>query len=147
MVRFGGSKFSNCSVPLAFEGRYFILEGDPPDISVVCEYEGEAIFEIKRNSIVENPLSEVSVTTPGIITVSDRKTGKFLYKVRPDNETSVVFGRLDGEEISVRITDRYIKIGSNTIENCEFNGVGAGVVINSDGSFSMGCSIPPILLK
>ncbi len=34
MVSFGGSEFVNCSVPLAFGGRCFILESGPPNTLV-----------------------------------------------------------------------------------------------------------------
>lgn len=147
MVRFGGSNFINCSVPLAFCGRYFILEqGKIPLISVIQEYKGQPMFEIKQNEPIDNPLSDVTKTPIGIITVSDKASGDFLYKIRPSSETSVVFGKIDGGEISATITDKYIKIGENMIQNCAFSG-GAGIVVSPDGGMGMGCSIPPILLK
>lgn len=148
MVRFGGSEFINCSVPLAFEGRYFILEpADLPLVSVIREYQGQPIFEVRRNEPEDNPLSEVSKTSAGIVTVSDKETGHFMYKIRPGSETSVVFGKIDGEEISARITDKIIQVGGVTVENCAFNGVGAGVVVNAQGGVGIGAPIPPILLK
>jgi hypothetical protein len=148
MVRFGGSDFINCQVPLVFEGRYFILEpADPPLVSVILEYNGKLIFEVKQNEPNVNPITEVTKTPPGIITVSDRKSSRFIYKIRPDSETTVAFGRIDGEEISVRITDTHIHVGTNTIENVTFNGVGAGVVVNPNGGFALGAPIPPILLE
>ena len=122
MARFGGNEFTTFSVPLAFEGRYFILEpGDPPRVSVVREYEGAPVFEVMRNEPVDNPLSEVTKTAAGVVTVSD-KTGKFLYKVRPHYETSVVFGKMDGGEVSARVTDRNIQVGGITLENNVFSG-------------------------
>ena len=148
MVRFGGSEFVNCSVPLAFEGRYFILEpADLPLVSVVCEHKGEPVFEVMRNEPVDNPKSSVSKTTVGIVTVSDKQTGRFLYKIRPSSETSVVFGKIDGGEISATITDKVIKVGGITIENCAFNGVGAGIVVDADGRVKMGAPIPSVLLQ
>jgi hypothetical protein len=148
MVRFGGSEFVNCSVPLAFEGRYFILEpADPPLVSVVCEHNGKPIFEVMRNEPVDNPKSAVSKTTAGIVTVSDKQTGRFLYKIRPSSETSVVFGKIDGGEISATITDRVIRVGGITIENCIFNGVGAGIVVDANGGVGIGAPIPPVLIQ
>ena len=132
MARFGGNEFTTFSIPLVFEGRYFILEpGEPPRISVVREYEGVPVFEVMRNEPVDNPLSEVTKTAAGIVTVSD-KTGKFQYKVRPHSETSIVFGKLDSGEISVRITDKKIQVGTNIFQNNVFNGVMTGVVIRAD---------------
>lgn len=148
MARFGGNEFTNFSVPLAFEGRYFILEpGDPPRVSVVRQHDGDPVFEVIRNEPVDNPLSEVTKTAAGVVTVSDRQTGKFLYKVRPHYETSVVFGKIDGGEISARITDRNMQVGGRTLENNVFNGVQAGVVVGADGSVGISAPIPPALLR
>ena len=147
MARFGGNEFTTFSVPLAFEGRYFILEpGDPPRVSVVREYKGAPIFEVMRNEPENNPLSVVTRTPVGIVTVSD-KTGKFLYKVRPDSVTSVVFGRIKGPQVSVRITDRKIQVRTNCFENNLFDGAMAGVVVRANGSVGIGAPIPSDLLR
>jgi len=70
MARFGGIEFTTFSVPLAFEGHYFILEpSDPPRVSVVREYKGSLVFEVMRNEPVDNPLSEVTKTAAGVVTV------------------------------------------------------------------------------
>ena len=147
--RFGGSEFINCSVPLAFEGRYFIVEpGDPASlISVVLDFEGKPIFEVFKNQPVDNPLTTVSKTPPGILTVIDKQSRTFLYKIRPGSETSIVFGTIKGDEINVAITDRQIKVGTNTIQNCVFNGVGAGIVVYKSGGFGIGAPIPESLRK
>lgn len=149
MVRFGGSEFVNCSVPLAFAGRYFILEPGTPDplVSVVLERQGQPVFEVLKNEPVENPLSKVSKTPPGIVTVVDRKTDRFLYKVRPGSETSVVFGTIRGKEISAVVTDRQIRVGGITVENCVFNGVGAGIVVDESGGVGIGAPMPATLLR
>jgi hypothetical protein len=146
--RFGGNEFINCSVPLTFTGRYFIVEpGDPePMISVIFEHQGKPEFEIFRNEPVENPWSKVTKTPPGIVTVVDQ-TDRFLYKVRPGSETSIVFGTVKGEETSAVITDRRIKIGSIVVENNVFDGVGAGVVVDENGNIGIGAPIPPKLLQ
>ena len=149
MVRFGGNEFINCSVPLAFAGRYFILETGTPVhlISVVLEYQDNPVFEVFKNEPKENPLSEVSKTPTGIVTVSDKSTGRFLYKIRPGSETSVVFGTIKGDEISVKVTDRQIEVGNHILENNVFNGVGAGVVVDETGSIGIGTPIPPTLAR
>jgi len=149
MVRFGGSEFVNCSVPLAFGGRYFILEPGTPDpmVSVVLEHQGQPVFEVLKNEPVENPLSKVSKTPPGIVTVVDLKTDRFLYKVRPGSETSVVFGTIRGKEISAVVTDRQIRVGGITVKNCLFNGVGAGIVVDESGRVGIGAPIPATLLR
>ena len=149
MVRyaFGGNRFINCSVPLAFEGRYFIVEpGDPdPLVSVVLEYQGKPIFEVSKNEPVANPLTIVSKTPPGIVTVDERQTGRFLYKVRPGSETSIAFRTIKGEELSASVTDREIRVGGVTLKNNVFDGVRAGVVVDEHGNFSIGAAIPKVL--
>lgn len=141
---FGGSKFNNCSIPLIFEDRVFIVEPDGSGllVSVVFEYDGKLQSEILKNKPVENTATDVSATPAGIITVADRQTGHFIYKVRPGSETSIVFGTLKGDELSVVISDKQIRVGTNVIQNCAFNGVGVGVVVNKDGGFGIGASIP-----
>ncbi len=147
MTKFGGSTFINCSVPLAFKGRYFILEsGNPPSFSVVLEHSGKPVFEVKKNVPSENPVTEVSISMAGVVTVSDKTTGKFLYKFRPESETSIVFGKIDGGEISAKISDKRIQVGGTTLENCTFNGVGAGVVVDENGGIGIGAPIPKSLL-
>jgi len=148
MTKFGGNTFINCSVPLAFKGRYFILEpGNPPSLSVVLEHNGKPIFEIKKNKPCNNPITKLSITGVGIIAVSDKVTGRFLYKFRPENETSVVLGKIDGGETSVKISDREIHAGGITLENCRFVGSGAGIVVDENGKISIGAPIPKSLLS
>ena len=148
MIKFGGNKFNNFSVPLAFEGRYFILEisNEDAQISVVLEHEGKAVFEVYRNEPKENPLTIVTKTKPGIITVSDKKTNAFIYKIRPSSETSVVFGTIKGDEINARITDKMIQVGGVTFQNNTFNGIMAGVVVYKNGGIGIGASIPRIIV-
>lgn len=144
MARFGGNEFTSFSVPLVFDGRYFILEpGNPPLITVVSSQGGQPRFEVLKNQPVTDDVSEVTSTPPGIVTVSDRASGRFLYKVRPGSETSVIFGQLDGGELQVRITDRRIQIGGTVLENNTFSGTMAGVVVRPDGGMSIGAPIPP----
>lgn len=147
--KFGGSTFINCSVPLAFQDHYFILEpGTPnPFISVVYDYHGKPKFEILKNESVDNPLTEVESTSIGYITVVDRQTKRFLYKIRPGSETTVVFGLIKGKTLEARITDKKIIAGNVTIENCLFDGFGAGVVISADGSAGIAGPIPETLRK
>lgn len=150
--RFGGNEFINCSVPLTFAGRYFIVEPSDPEpmISVIFEHHGKPEFEIFRNNPKENPWSKVSKTPPGTVAVADQ-TGRFLYKVRPGSETSIVFGTVEGEETSVVIKDPWIKIYSKKketiLKNNVFNGIGAGVVVDENGGISIGSPIPPKLLQ
>jgi hypothetical protein len=148
MTRFGGNEFNAFSMPLVFGGRYFVLEpGNPPLLSVFFEAEGRAVFEVLKNKPAANSLSDVSSTDVGIVAVSDKQTKRFLYKVRPGSETSVAFGKLDGGEVSVRITDRMILVGGNKFENCTFNGSGAGLLVSDNGDIRAGASLPQAVLR
>ena len=145
MATFGGNHFDgDFSVPLAFDGRYFILEpGDPPLVTVVREVDGSPTFEVLKNE----PVGDDATKTPaGIVTVGE-SGGGFLYKVRPASETSVVFGTVSGDEIDVRITDKQIRVGGITLENNTFSGRMAGVVVDADGGVGIGAPIPETLVR
>lgn len=147
MVRFGGNEFSSFAVPLVFGGRYFVLEpGEPPQLTVFFEEGGSPLFEVLRNEPVDNPRSETSRSPAGVITVVDRTTGGFLYKVRPGSETSVVFGRLGGGEVEARVSDKNLRIGGITLSNNTFDGAMAGVVVEEDGAVRIGCALPPAVV-
>jgi hypothetical protein len=147
MARFGGSEFIGFSVPLVFSGRYFLLEpGEKPLLSVFVEQNGKPIFEVLKNKPARNQITDVTTNATGVVTITDKKTGKFLYKVRPGSETSIVFGKLDRGEIPARISDRLIQVGGITVENCRFLGNMAGVVVEPDGSVRIGAPIPAIVL-
>jgi len=148
MAKFGGNEFIGFSVPLVFEGRYFIMEpGNPPNITVVREIKGTPVFEVLKNEPSSNPNTGVSKTPPGIITISDKESSRFLYKIRPGSETSVAFGILDGGEISVTISDKKIQVGSITLKNNIFTGNMAGVIVRPDGSVAIGAPIPTQVLS
>ena len=147
MARFGGNEFNGFSVPLVFEGRYFVIEpGNPPKITVFSERNGSPVFEVLKNEPVVNDVTDVTKTAAGIITVS-QKGGSFLFKIRPDSESSIAFGTLKGEEITARITDRRIQVGGNSLENNSFGGNMAGVVVRRDGGVDIGASIPQLVLQ
>lgn len=148
MARFGGNDFIGFSVPLVFDQRYFIMESsNPPLITVVMEVDGEPVFEVLKNNPIENPYTHTSTNPTGLVTVSVKESKKFLYKIRPGSETSVTFGKLDGGEITARITDRKIQVGGITLENNQFQGAMAGVVVDPDGRCSIGAAIPPRVLQ
>jgi hypothetical protein len=81
------------------------------------------------------------------VTVSDATTGKFIYKIRPGSESSVAFGKLDGGEISARITDQSITVGGMTAQNNKFVGNMAGVVVDDKGGIGIGARIPDVVVK
>jgi hypothetical protein len=143
MAKFGGNQFTGFSVPLVFMDRYFLLEpSNPPLLSVFVLVNGRPEFEVLKNKAVGTSVSDATTTPPGIVTVTDKATQRFLYKIRPASETSVVFGKLDGGEITAQITDKNIQVGSNIIQNNTFSGVMAGVIVDANGGVGIGASLP-----
>ncbi len=116
-------------------------------LTVFVELDGKPVFEVLKNQPVDNPISKVTKTFARIVTVSDRETKRFLYKIRPRSKTSVAFGTLTGRKIKVRITDRMIQVGKSRIENNIFNGVMAGVVLRQDGGMAIGAPLPPLVVE
>jgi len=147
MVNIGSNKFENVAFPLAFENRYFMLESSAgADIwTVFTVQDGKPIIEILRNDPQGNDLTKAETNPTGIVTVSDPKTGAFLYKLRPGNKNSSIFGRINGEETEIKITDREIRIGTNTFQNNLVSGFAVGIIVDSNGRIGMGAGLPPEL--
>lgn len=146
MAKIGGSNFVNCSVPFAIKGRYFIVSQNiPPLFSVVREYNGKPLFEIINNQPVDNPYTNSEINSSGIITVSDKKSGKFLYKFRPDSETSIVFGSIEDGEITAKISDKKISVGGMTIEKSTIQAP-VGIIVTDEG-IGVGAQLPQGLIK
>lgn len=143
MAQFGGNTFDSFSVPLVFDGRYFVLEpGDPPLLTVFTEQDGEPAFEVLKNQPGDSDAVEISTNPTGVVTVSDKETGRFLYKVRPGSETSVVFGKIGGDEISCKVTDKAINVGKSVFRNNVFSGSMTGVTVFPDGGVGVGSGLP-----
>jgi hypothetical protein len=149
MAKIGGNTFTNVLVPLAFENRYFVLlQDNPPILNVLHDGIAGPEWEILSNEPGRSSISVVSKTPPGIVTVTDRATGKFIYKVRPGSETSIVFGTLQGDQVECVIRDGYLKVGGMTFECCGFGNLAVGVRLHSNGAIDVGGSaIPPAVLK
>ena len=157
MVQFGGGKFGRCSVPFAFQGRYFIIEGegDQTTVSVVVSEGGSPVFEILRNDPGGSAPASVSRSGAGVVTATDAVSGEFLYRVLPGSQAAVVFGTVQGPELEARVDDERIvirgRLGEEVVDmikvaNCTFDGAGAGVLVDHDGKISTGAPVPPELL-
>ena len=144
MTTIGSNTFVNCKVPIVFEDRYFILErqNNKDMFSVFTLCEGKPIFEIFRNAPQDNPITAVSQTPPGFITVGRKGEGDFLYKVRPVYNGSSIFGKIKGVETEIRITDRAVHIGTNTFQNNLISGCEVGILVSKDGSTGLGARLP-----
>jgi hypothetical protein len=143
MPRFGGESFKSFSVPLIFEERYFVREpGNPSLITVVLEVDGEPVFEILKNEPCTNELSIALSDRAGIMTVSEKVSGRFLYQVCSDAETIVTFEKPAGERFSVVISDTKIRAGGMIFNNHLFRGAMAGVLV--DPEIGVGMMDPPI---
>jgi len=145
MNQFEGITFFNCPVLIEFKGRYFILEPDTiPKLSVILAFEGKPLLEMRQNNPQENPLSEGKVSETGDITVSDKKTGKLLYKIKPGSETEIVFSKNDGGETLAKISsDNQLKVGKMKREILQFNGETAILGIRDDDSIISGSTRLP----
>lgn len=149
MVKFGSNDFINFFVPFAFDGRYFIFEPGTtnPLISIVIEHEGKPVLEVFRNEPKENYLSVATMTPPGIISFAEISSGRFLYKVHPGTETSIMFATKEGDDNYAIITDHLIKVGGYHIKNNIFNGVSVGVLVDINGDIAIGGQIPPTIIQ
>lgn len=147
MVNIGSNKFENVAFPLAFENRYFMLESsEGEDVwTVFTVQDGKPVIEILKNNPQENSFSKSKTNPTGIITVSDPKTGGFLYKLRPGNKNSSIFGRINGEETEIKITDKEILIGTNKFQSNLVSGSTVGIIVDSNGGIGMGSGLPPEL--
>ena len=139
-----GNSLFNCPIPLVLKDRYFFVEvGETEDLfTVFFLRDREPVFEIYRNEPYENPITEVTKTPPGVITVADRETGGFLDKVRPGYKGSSVFGRFKDEDAEILINDREIRVGTNRIAGNVLQ-TEVGIIVNEDGGFGLGSRIPP----
>lgn len=138
MAKIGGYEFADFSVPLVFEERYFIMEpGNPPLMTVMLNVKGEPVFEILKNRPIENDTSNTTSNALGVLTVSDKTSGKLFYKIRPDTETSITFGKLDGGECCAVISDEEIRLGGMVVKNKLFRNSLAGVVVDPEIGMGM----------
>ncbi|PVV26692.1 MAG: hypothetical protein B6D79_05445 [gamma proteobacterium symbiont of Ctena orbiculata] len=147
MVKIGSNKFEDVAFPLAFANRYFMLEATvEPDVWTVFTVKGgKPIIEILKNEPMDNDLSNGVTNPAGIVTVSDPQTGAFQYKLRTGNKNSSVFGRINGEEIEIKITDKEIRIGTNTFQGNIVSGFAVGIIVDENGGIGMGAGLPPEL--
>ena len=147
MVNIGSNNFENVAFPLAFENRYFMLEstGGSDVWTVFTVQGGKSTIEILKNNPENNEFTKAKTNPTGIVTVSDVKTGAFLYKLRPGNKNSSVFGRINGEETEIKITDREIRIGTNIFQSNLVSGFGVGIIVDGNGGIGMGAGLPPEL--
>ena len=142
-MNIGSNMAIDCIVPVIFLNRYVLAEGD--FITVLVDKGKELICEIAFNEPNDNTLTDVTKTKAGIITVAD-KTGKFIYKIRPGSETSIVFGKIEQGGHTIVITDKEIRANGSILRNNVAKGA-AGIIVNEDGSVGLGGSLPPDSIK
>ena len=100
-------------------------------------------IEILRNKPQDNDLSKAETNSTGVVTVSDPMTNAFLYKLRPGNKSSSIFGRINGQETEIKITDKEIRVGTNTFQNNIVSGFAVGIIVDSKGHRNGGERLPP----
>ena len=146
----GSNKFDNCTIPVAFLNRYLIIEHGSTDlITVILNNNGKAEYEIFRNEPADNSITDATKTPAGVITIAD-KTGKFIYKIRPASETSIVFGKIEQGENKILINDKVINVttanGSAMImQKSTISGFEVGVAVLENGDIVVGTSLPEFI--
>ncbi len=108
----------------------------------MLDIEGEPVFEVLKNKPATNDITNISSDRIGIVTVSEKDSGRPLYKVCPDSDVSVIFAKQDGGEFSAVITDSEIRIGGMIISNHHYRDSMAGVFVDPD--IGVGMMDPPI---
>lgn len=143
MLKIGGNSFENCTIPLVIENQYFVVSNDEiPLISVFFVNDGKLIFELRENNPVENPFTNVTKFPNGFIVVADKETDLFLFKIRPSSDTSIVFGTIEQNGLSIIINDKLIIINGNKFERNTFVDIPVGIIIKSNLNISVGCQFP-----
>lgn len=133
-----------CTVPLVIKDRFFMVsKGQKADLFTVFAAEGKdlVIFEVIENAPEPNPLSEVTKTPDGVITATDRTTGKVIYQLKPGYRGSAIIGALRDKEVEVLINDEMIRAGDTTLAADQMQGE-VGLVVGDDGSVTRGSSLP-----
>ncbi|GJL73824.1 MAG: hypothetical protein NMNS01_30230 [Nitrosomonas sp.] len=149
MANIGSNQFKNVTFPLVFQDHYFMLEtSHEKDVWTVLQLkDGHLIIEVLKNDPQQNPSTQVTTNPTGIITVSDKESGKFLYKIRPKSKNTSIFGSINGEETKIKITDTEIRVGTNSFQNNTVTGFSVGIMVNKDGGMAMGCGLPKEIQK
>jgi hypothetical protein len=140
MANVGSNKFDEVACPLVFENRYFLVDQsvEDPKWTVLSLKDGDLIIEVLNNQPQKNKITEVETNPTGIITVSDQKSDKFLYKIRPDSRSTSIFGSIRGEVTEIRITDKEIRVGTNVFRRNSVKNSPIGVLVHNDGAVSLG---------
>ena len=144
-INIGSNRFDNVAIPLVLDDRYFLLgEGsDGADVWTVFTFvDGQPLIEVLNNLPQQNSISVVETNPTGIITVSDPKTGKFLYKIRPGTKRSSIFGTIQGKETEIKVLDREIRVGTNVFTQNTIVGFPVGIAVRG-GSIAIGSPLPP----
>jgi hypothetical protein len=144
MANVGSNKFKKVTFPLVIENRFFMLDQSTKDDkwSVLSLQDGNLITEVLNNKPQENTITEVITSPTGVIIVSDLKSDKFLYKIRPGDKNSSIFGTVGGEEKEIKITDKEIRVGTNSFRNNCVESSPVGICVGKNGEIGLGGNLP-----
>jgi len=142
-----GYQFEEYSIPLAFAGRYLIVEQAPDGlmVSMLLDHEEAPVFDILKNEPIGNPYSSVVNSVPGVFDVKDN-TGRPVYQLQVGAEIKAVLYLDSGEELEVSLTKDSIRAGKLDIPNT-FNPAVIGAKVSPGGSVGVGNYVPYSLLK
>lgn len=144
-VNLGTNDFFGVPFPLVLADRFFhiysIQSNLKLDIFRWDEQRKLATYEVKASI----PLNANIETNPtGIVTFSEPTNGTFLYKFRPMQGISQIFGRVPvDQQFEVRINDHGIIVTADGTERCtlernQFSGMLIGIQVGADGSMAIG---------
>ncbi len=148
-AEFGGYRFTDFSLPLVFDGRYFVVErGDPSLVTVFRSENGEPNFEIVKNAALELGSVDITIESSGRLVITEESAGDILYDVRPGVETIVTFRKADGGKCPAVITETTVQIGGLVVDNRLFDGALGGVVVDPEiGAGMLGAPLPPEVIE
>jgi hypothetical protein len=112
------------------------------DIFTVFTLDDDLIFEILRNEPHDNPLTDVSKTPTGVISVAQKGANDFIYKVRPEYKGSSIVGIIKEQEIEIKITDTAIYVGTHVFQGNMVAGCEVGIIVLKDGLITIGAQLP-----
>lgn len=85
------------------------------------------------------------MTALGVVTVTDKASGKLLYQIRPGAETSVTLATLHGRDILAKLSARSIQVVGLTLASGPYAGQTAGVVVHANGTVKIGAPLPDLV--
>lgn len=152
MVTLGSNQFDGVAYPLVINDRYFQLHDGPAGRVTLDVFRWDSTASQRRYEVKAGRPVDTQATTnaTGIVSFGTDETG-FLFKFRPDNATSHIFGRIPTEDgVAVHINDRELHLSAGirdiaTLTSHTIRGCAIGLHITPDGLRIGSNMLPPEL--